>query len=53
MCIVCVEFQKQLLSVNEARNIVVEMISTIDTDHLIDVLEMLGEAEDKEVNGSS
>jgi hypothetical protein len=46
MCIICVDFQKQLLTVNEARGILTEMHSTLDREHIIDVYEMLEEAEE-------
>ena len=47
MCIICVEFQKQLLTAYEARNILTEMSSTIEEEHLIEINEMLEEAEDE------
>lgn len=43
MCIICIDFQKQLITVNEARSILSEMQSSIDDDHLVEVEEMLKE----------
>ena len=43
MCIICVEFQKQLITINEARGILSEMQSTISKDHLIEIEEMFKE----------
>jgi len=47
MCIICVDFQKQILTVNEARGILTEMFSSLDKKHVIDIYEMLEEAENK------
>jgi hypothetical protein len=47
MCIICVDFQKQLLTINEARGILSEMSSTIERKHLTEIKEMLEEAENE------
>lgn len=43
MCIICIEFQKQLITVNEARGILSEMQSGMDPNHLVEVEKMLKE----------
>lgn len=45
MCIICVDFQKQKLTLDEARRAFTEMISTLDPDHADEVRKMLDEAE--------
>jgi hypothetical protein len=46
MCIICVEFEKQRLTVGEARRNLGEMVSEIDEDHVLEVEEMLDEYEE-------
>jgi hypothetical protein len=46
MCIICVEFQKQLINVNEARGILSEMQVGMDPDHLVEIEEMLKEEQE-------
>ena len=43
MCMICIEFQKQLITVNEARGILSEMQSGMDPNHLVEVEKMLKE----------
>jgi hypothetical protein len=45
MCIICIDFQKQLLTVNEARGILSEMSSTLDDEHIAEINEMLEDDE--------
>ena len=45
MCIICIDFQKQLLTVREARGILTEMFPKLDREHIIEIYEMLEEAE--------
>jgi hypothetical protein len=40
MCIICIEFQKQLITVNEARGILSEMQSGMDPAHLVEIEKM-------------
>jgi hypothetical protein len=47
MCLICVEFQKQKMTVFEARSAFREMIVTMDAAHARQVREMLDEAEKK------
>ena len=46
MCIICVEFQKQLITTNEARGILSEMQSTIEPEHLVEIERMLREEQE-------
>ena len=46
MCIICVDFQKQLITIREARGILSEMQSTIDPKHLIEIERMLKEEQE-------
>ena len=48
MCIICVEFQKNQITIREAYSILGEVAIAIDPDHLIEVTEMLEEAEKNE-----
>lgn len=47
MCIICVEFQKQRLTFQEARRNLGEMVDSIGEDHAQEVKSMLEEAEDQ------
>jgi|AntRauTorcE11897_2_1112592.scaffolds.fasta_scaffold00253_29 hypothetical protein len=49
MCIICVEFQKQRLTVAEARRNLGEMVEDLDDDHLEEVEELLDEYDDADV----
>ncbi len=46
MCIICVEFQKNQISIREAYSILGEVAISLDPDHLIEINEMLEAAED-------
>ena len=48
MCIICVDFQKQLLTINEARGILSEMGPTMSEKHLIEIKEMLEKADESD-----
>jgi len=45
MCIICVDFQNKKLTVDEARRVYREMLSTLDPQHAEEVLKMLEQAE--------
>ena len=47
MCLICVEFQKQRMTINEARRAYGEMVETMEPDHAEEVEEMLEEAEEE------
>lgn len=46
MCIICIDFQKQLLTLSEARKNLSEMI--VDRVHLQEINEMLDKAENQD-----
>ena len=43
MCIICIDFQKSRITINEARGILSEMASGMDPKHLLKIEEMLKE----------
>ena len=45
MCIICIDFEKQTLTIDEARRALTEMISSLDPEHAAAVRQMLDEAE--------
>lgn len=45
MCMICVEFQKERMTINEARRALGEMVETFEDDHAEEVEEMIAEAE--------
>lgn len=47
MCLICVEFQKQKMTVHEARRAFTEMIVGMDEAHVREVRRMLDEADKK------
>lgn len=47
MCLICVDFQRQRMTVLEARRAYGEMIEVIGPEHAAEVREMLDEAEAK------
>ena len=47
MCLICVEFEKERMTVFEARRALGEMGATLEDEHLEEVEEMLDEAEDE------
>ncbi len=47
MCQICVDFQKQSMTLNEARRALGEMIVALDPKHAAEVQRMLLEAEKK------
>lgn len=48
MCLICVEFQKDKMTVLEARRAFQEMITTLEPEHAREVRDMLDEAQRKE-----
>ena len=46
MCLICVDFKNGGLTVNEARNNMVEMMDELTDDHLEEIEEMLLEAQE-------
>ncbi|MCA9520820.1 MAG: hypothetical protein KC609_07600 [Myxococcales bacterium] len=44
MCLICLDFQNQRLTLDEARRAFGEMASTLDPDHRAEVEEMLEQA---------
>ena len=46
MCMICVEFQKQRMTVGEARRALGEMIDGLEDEHVQEVETMLEEAEE-------
>lgn len=48
MCIICLEYQKNKLTLKEARRNFTEMSLTLDTDHRQEVEDMLDVAEEME-----
>jgi len=50
MCIICVDFQKELLTVTEVRRILTEVFPEMETEHLEEIYEMLEEAEESKDN---
>ena len=45
MCLICIEFEKQRMTLAEARRALGEMVRELDTDHAREVAEMLEKAE--------
>ncbi|MFP4596707.1 MAG: hypothetical protein ACOC9W_00030 [Persicimonas sp.] len=45
MCLICVEFQKEKMTIQDARRALGEMVETLEPDHAEEVDEMLDEAE--------
>ncbi len=50
MCLICVEFMKDKLTIVEAKRNLSEMVDTLDVYHLQQVKEMLFDAEMEEFN---
>lgn len=48
MCLICVEFERERMTVFEARRALGEMVEKIGEDHAEEVEEMLREAEDED-----
>lgn len=44
MCIICVDFQKQRMTLGDAKRAYGEMVESLDPDHAKDVREMLADA---------
>lgn len=53
MCLICVDFQKQLLTPLEARRILSEMVPDMEPKHFREVMDMIVEAEENESGDSS
>lgn len=49
MCLICVEFEKNRLTISEARRNLKEMVSTISSQHALEVRTMLQEAKSAQV----
>lgn len=47
MCLICIEFQKDRMSVTEARRALGEMAESLEPAHVEEVREMLQRAEDE------
>lgn len=47
MCLICLDFQRQKLTLDEARRAFGEMSSTLDPQHRAEVEEMLERAEEE------
>lgn len=45
MCIICVDFQKNRMTLNDARRAYSEMVEALDPEHAKEVKTMLDEAE--------
>ena len=48
MCLICVDLQKQKLTSHEARRNLGEIHTTLDRDHIIEVLKLIWLQEDEE-----
>tara|TARA_R100000008_G_scaffold24564_1_gene13244 strand:- start:311 stop:502 length:192 start_codon:yes stop_codon:yes gene_type:complete len=48
MCLICIDLQKQKLSSFEARRNLGEIYTTLDNDHIIEVLKEIWRREDAE-----
>ena len=53
MCLICIEFQKQRMTIKEARRAFGEMVTSMDAEHAKEVNQMLDEEEKKEQEGLS
>lgn len=53
MCIICVDFQKQRMTLNEAKRAYGEMVEAMDPEHAREVREMLTEAEKEKAKQDS
>ena len=47
MCLICVDFQRDRMTIIEARRALREMVETLDEEHVYEVRRMLAEAEAK------
>lgn len=47
MCLICVEFQRERMTVFEARRAFGEMVEGMEREHALEVEEMLAEAEEE------
>ena len=45
MCLICVEFDKQRMTIRDARRALREMVETLDDEHVGEVRKKLREAE--------
>jgi len=50
MCLICIEFEKEKLTINEAKRNLTEMRDKLDVYHHREVKQMLFEAEMEEIN---
>jgi hypothetical protein len=46
VCVICIDFQKKLITAEEARRILPEMVEDIDVRHAMSIYEMLDETEE-------
>ena len=51
MCLICLDFQQQRLTLDEAKRAYGEMASTLDPQHRAEVAEMLEKATREEAEG--
>jgi hypothetical protein len=51
MCLICIDFQRQKMSLGEARRAYGEMVEKIGPEHAREVRTMLDEAEKREAAG--
>ena len=47
MCLICIEFQKEKMTIKEARRALGEMIVGLEDEHVVEVEKMLQNAEDE------
>lgn len=50
MCLICIDFQKQRMTLDDARRAFGEMVVTMDPEHAEEVERMLKEAEERKRN---
>ena len=53
MCIICIEYQKQLITINEARRILSEMSPEISDKHLSEIEELLSDEDEEQLKSTS
>ena len=47
MCLICIDFQKQKMTINDAKRALREMVEVLDEDHVEEVREMIAKAEEE------
>lgn len=53
MCLICIEFQKERMSIAEARRALGEMIVDLPPEHTREIQQMLAEAERKKAKNDA